>query len=99
MRKDYDARKKPTLEDHPGLDNDEATEHGRMMTGHGSVGSGRVGERGASTTDESEGPPTLENHPGLDADEATTEGAMMTAFGSTGQRDRDTEARRRGESR
>ena len=28
----------PTLEDHPGLDNDEATEAGRMMTASGSTG-------------------------------------------------------------
>lgn len=28
----------PTLDDHPGLDNDEATEAGKMMTASGSVG-------------------------------------------------------------
>jgi len=84
MRSDDDTRGKPTLEDHPGLDADEATERGRMMTGLGSAGSGRVGDRGASTTGETEGPPTLDDHPGLDADEATTEGTMMTASGSTG---------------
>ena len=37
-----DARRgipdEPTLEDHPGLDNDEATEAGRMMTASGSTG-------------------------------------------------------------
>ena len=101
MRRDDDARGKPTLEDHPGLDADEATERGRMMSGLGSVGSGRVGDGGASTTDEPEEAPTLDDHPGLDADAATTEGAMMTASGSTGSRDRDddTRRRRRGRSR
>ncbi|WP_411277573.1 hypothetical protein [Gaiella sp.] len=28
----------PTLDDHPGLDNDEATDEGKMMTGSGSLG-------------------------------------------------------------
>lgn len=28
----------PTLDDHPGLDNDEATEEGKMMTASGSLG-------------------------------------------------------------
>lgn len=32
------SRDKPTLEDHPGLDNDEATEAGKMMTASGSLG-------------------------------------------------------------
>lgn len=82
-RRDKDVRRRPTLEDHPGLDDDEATEPGRMMTGLGSVGSGRVGDTGASTTDEPEGS-TLDDHPGLDSDEATAEGTMMTASGSTG---------------
>jgi len=93
--------KKPTLEDHPGLDADEPMEQGRMMTGQGSVGSGRVGERerGASTTDEPGGPPTLENHPGLDADETTAEGEMMTASGSTGRRDPKAASRRRKDGR
>lgn len=92
MSRDEDAQKEPTLEDHPGLDADEATAHGRMMSGLGSVGPGRVGDTGASTTGEPE-QPTLEDHPGLDSDEATVEGAMMTASGSTGPRPR---ARRRG---
>jgi hypothetical protein len=89
MPRNEHARKQPTLDDHPGLDADEATERGRMMTGLGSVGSGRDGESGASTTDEPEGPPTLDDHPGLDADETTAEGEMMTASGSTGPRHRD----------
>ena len=63
----------PTLDDHPGLDNDEATDEGKMMTAEGS---GR--------TDDAEEAPTLEDHPGLDNDEATDEGKMMTAEGSTG---------------
>jgi hypothetical protein len=95
MPRDDDARRKPTLDDHPGLDADETTEHGKMMTGLGSVGTGRVGDRGASTTDELEGPPTLDDHPGLDADEATPEGSMMTGSGSTGRKS-DAKPRRRG---
>ena len=94
MPKNEHARNQPSLEDHPGLDAEEATERGRMMTGLGSVGSGRDGDRGASTTDEPERAPTLDDHPGLDADEATAEGAMMTASGSTGPRHRETEGRR-----
>ena len=31
----------PTLEDHPGLDNDEATDEGKKMTAEGSTGSTR----------------------------------------------------------
>ena len=36
----FDARTpdEPTLEDHPGLDNDEAPEAGKMMTASGSTG-------------------------------------------------------------
>ena len=94
MSRDNDAPRAPTLEDHPGLDADEATEEGRMMTGLGSVGSGRDGDTGASTTDETE-PPTLDDHPGLDTDEATADGAMMTASGSTGRQE-DDERRPRG---
>lgn len=65
----------PTLDDHPGLDNDEATVEGKMMTAEGSTGSSR---------EQLEAPPTLEDHPGLDNDEATAEGKMMTAEGSIG---------------
>ena len=97
MRRNDDDPRKPTIEDHPGLDADEATEQGRMMAGLGSVGSGRVGDEGAPATDEPERP-TLDHHPGLDADEATAEGAMMTALGSTGRRHAAT-PRRRGRSR
>jgi len=39
---DSDASRKhsdpPTLDDHPGLDNDEATDEGKMMTASGSLG-------------------------------------------------------------
>jgi hypothetical protein len=94
MPRNEHARKQPTLDDHPGLDADEATERGRMMTGLGSVGSGH-GESGTSTTDEPEGPPTLDDHPGLDADETTAEGEMMTASGSTGPRHRETHGGKR----
>jgi hypothetical protein len=69
-----------TLDDHPGLDSDEATEEGRMMTGSGSVGPGASGEPAARRTH-----PTLENRPGLDSDEAMAEGRMMTAQGSVGK--------------
>ena len=33
-----DAPDRPTLDDHPGLDNDAATAEGKMMTAEGSVG-------------------------------------------------------------
>ena len=33
-----DAEGAPTLEDHPGLDDDEATDEGKMMTAEGSTG-------------------------------------------------------------
>ena len=33
-----DTRGPPTLEDHPGLDNDEATDEGKKMTAEGSTG-------------------------------------------------------------
>lgn len=95
MPRDDDARRASTLEDHPGLDSDEATERGKMMTSLGSVGSGRVGDTGASTTDKPEGS-MLDDHPGLDADEATAEGTMMTASGSTGSRQGAARRRRDG---
>jgi hypothetical protein len=33
-----DAPERPTTDDHPGLDNDAATDEGKMMTAEGSVG-------------------------------------------------------------
>jgi hypothetical protein len=33
-----EARDRPTMDDHPGLDNDEATDEGKMMTAEGSTG-------------------------------------------------------------
>ena len=69
----HETPERPTLDDHPGLDNDEATDDGKLMTAEGSIGG----------TSDVEGAPTLENHPGLDGDEATEEGKMMTAEGST----------------
>ena len=36
----------PSLDDHPGLDNDEATEKGKMMTAEGSVAPAREDEDG-----------------------------------------------------
>jgi len=62
-----------TNADHPGLDNDEATDEGKMMTAEGSRG-------GAPDT---VSVPRPDDHPGLDNDEATDEGKMMTAEGST----------------
>ena len=32
---------RPTIDDHPGLDNDEATDEGKMMTAEGSTGESR----------------------------------------------------------
>jgi len=70
-----DAPERPTIEDHPGLDNDEATEEGKLMTAAGSTGGSVEPERD----------PTIDDHPGLDNDEATDEGKMMSAEGSTGR--------------
>jgi hypothetical protein len=70
----HETPEHPTIDDHPGLDNDEATDEGKKMTAEGSIG-------GPSDV---EGAPTLEDHPGLDNDEATDEGKKMTAEGSTG---------------
>jgi len=69
-----DTPNRPTIEDHPGLHNDEATDEGKMLTAEGSTG-----------TDATVVPPTLEDHPGLDNDEAMAEGKQMTAAGSTGE--------------
>ncbi len=77
------ASDSPTLDDHPGLDNDEATAEGKMMTAAGSTGSSR---------EPLDVPPTLEDHPGLDNDETTPEGKMLTAEGSIGP-DADKEGR------
>jgi len=70
-----ETRDRPTIDEHPGLDNDEATDEGKMMTAEGSIGGPEDAER----------KPTLDDHPGLDDDEATEEGKMMTAEGSTGE--------------
>ena len=70
----HDTPEHPTIEDHPGLDSDESTDEGKMMTAEGSTGDG------PGTVE----PPTLEDHPGLDNDQTTDEGEMMTAEGSTG---------------
>jgi hypothetical protein len=79
MRREEEAGRPPapTLRDHSGLDTDEATDKGKMMTAHGAVDPDADDSRDA-------GVPTLEDHPGLDADEATPEGKQMTALGSTG---------------
>ncbi len=71
----HDTPERPTLDDHPGLDNDEATDEGKLMTAEGSIG---------DVTPDPESP-TLEDHPGLENDEATEEGKMMTAEGSLGK--------------
>jgi len=70
----HETPEHPTIDDHPGLDNDEATDEGKMLTAEGSI----------CATSDVEGAPTLEDHPGLDEDEATEKGKMMTAEGSTG---------------
>jgi len=62
-----------SIADHPGLDNDEATEEGKPMTAEGTKG-------GAPDT---VSVPRPEDHPALDNDEAMNEGKMMTAEGST----------------
>ena len=64
-----------TADEHPGLDNDEATDEGKLLTAEGST----------DFPDATVVPPTLEDHPGLDNDEAMDEGKQMTAEGSTGQ--------------
>lgn len=81
LRASDEHRDEPTLEDHPGLDSDEATEAGKMMTASGSTGPQGEGEGGHGIESDK---PTLEDHPGLDSDEATDAGKMMTASGSTG---------------
>ena len=76
------SRKTPRRDppdDHPGLDNDESTDEGKMMTAEGSIGG----------TGDAEGGPTLEDHPGLDNDEATDKGKMMTAEGSVDESTRN----------
>ena len=52
-----DKRREPTLDDNPGLEHDEATAEGKMMTGTGSVGSVTEARREArrAATDEREG--------------------------------------------
>jgi hypothetical protein len=66
---------RPTIDEHPGLDNDEATDEGKLLTAEGST----------EFPDATVVPPTLEDHPGLDNDEAMDEGKQMTAEGSTGE--------------
>ena len=74
---------KPTLDDHPGLDNDEATAAGRLMTASGSTGL-----RGRDTDDpeDRDRRRTLDDYPGLDNDEATAAGRIMTTSGSNARR-------------
>ena len=50
---------KPKLDDHPGLDNDEAPDAGKMMTASGSTAL-----HGTDTDDGGGGRPTLDDHPG-----------------------------------
>jgi hypothetical protein len=80
----HDTPDRPTPEGHAGLDNDEATAAGKMMTAEGSTGG----------TSDAKDAPTLEDHPGLDDDEATDEGKMMTAEGSIGAQRGSTRAQR-----
>jgi hypothetical protein len=76
----HETPDRPTIDEHPGLDNDEATDDGKMLTAEGSTG-----------TDATVIPPTLEDHPGLDNDEAMDEGKQMTAEGSTGEAPRESD--------
>jgi hypothetical protein len=39
MAREHDDDREPTLDDNPGLEHDEATAEGKMMTGEGSRGS------------------------------------------------------------
>ena len=80
----HDTPDRPTIDDHPGLHNDEAMDEGKMMTAEGSTGDA------PATVD----PPTLEDHPGLDNDETTEEGEMMTAEGSIGETHREARSTR-----
>jgi len=73
-RSEHAEHSSPRFGEHSGLDNDEATAKGKLMTASGSKAS-HPAEHGA---------PTLDDHPGLDDDEATSEGKMMTALGSAG---------------
>jgi len=68
----------PKSDDHPGLDTDEVTDKGKMMTGVGSLGPEADAAQSRPT-----GSPTLADHPGLETDEAMPEGTQMTALGST----------------
>ena len=65
---------KPTLEDNPGLEHEDATPEGKLMTAEGSL----IRDPGANEDDMS-----LDNDPGLEHDEATEAGRKMTAEGST----------------
>jgi hypothetical protein len=69
----HETSGRPRTAGHPGLDNDEAMDEGKIMTAEGTKG------RAPDTVSA----PRPEDHPGLDNDEATDEGKMMTAEGST----------------
>jgi hypothetical protein len=57
MADDQDESREPTLEDNPGLEHDEATAEGKMMTGEGSRGSAADARRMATEEQEDdEGP-------------------------------------------
>jgi hypothetical protein len=57
MADDQDENREPTLEDNPGLEHDEATAEGKMMTGEGSRGSAADVRRMATEEQEDdEGP-------------------------------------------
>lgn len=72
---------RPTLDDNPGLEHDEALEEGRPMTGVGSVGAVRRAD--AAGADERV---TRDDDPGLEHDAATRAGRMMTGEGSIPRR-------------
>ena len=70
-----DTPDRPTIDDHPGLHNDEAMDEGKMLTAEGSTGDT------PATVDS----PAIDDHPGLQNDETTEEGKPMTAEGSIGE--------------
>jgi|tagenome__1003787_1003787.scaffolds.fasta_scaffold16865448_1 hypothetical protein len=67
-------RREPTLDDNPGLEHDEVTPEGELMTADGS----RIKDPNPPAPDKV----TLENDPGLEHDETTEAGRKLTAEGS-----------------
>ena len=70
-----DTPDRTSIDDHPGLHNDEALDEGKKMTAEGSTG-----DIPAAVDS-----PAIDDHPGLHNDETTKEGEPMTAEGSVGE--------------